>query len=204
MIEKLNKKCSQLFKRTVTTILMLVMTITFSIPCIPPIPVYAAEFVGIGVAEAVGSGAMSAGMVTGGGLGIGSIVGIGLDFIGALTSSGKKGDINTYYYQGGDTYNTTVNYKVFNDYTKNIDVTQNYNYSFYNPVTNNYNYTNDYSYNPQYNTYYYTGGNTEYYITDNTTNVSYYIIDTDKTTGENLNLIMKFIIYCQMAEIVII
>lgn len=187
MTGTIKKKSRNFIKRAVTFILSLTITIMLAVPSVP---VYAtgAEFIGIGVTEAVSSGAMSAGMSAGGGVGVGSIVGFGLDFISALTSSGKKGDINTYYYQGGDTYNTTVNYKVFNDYTKNIDVSQEYNYSFYNPVTNNYNYTNDYSYNPSYNTYFYTTNagdtNTEYYITDNTTNISYYIISTNETTGE--------------------
>lgn len=188
-MKRFTEKRYLIHKRIITTVLSLVMTLTLSIPCVPAVPVYGAEFVGIGVAEAVSSGAMASGMVSGASIaGAIGIAGVLLDFYNTFSNSGKKGNINTYYYQGGDTYNTTVNYKVFNDYTKNTTVTSNYNYSFYNPVTNNYNYTNDYSYNPKYSTYYYTtneGNKTvNNYVTDNTTNVSYYIVSTDKTTGE--------------------
>lgn len=189
-MKRFTEKRYLIHKRIITTVLSLIMTLTLSVPCMPAVPVHAAEFVGIGVAEAVGSGAMASGMISGisGATAVLGLVTAGVEFYNALTHSGKQGNINTYYYQGGDTYNTTINYKVFNDYTKNTTVTSNYNYSFYNPVTNNYNYTNDYSYNPQYNTYYYTtneGNKTvNNYVTDNTTNVSYYIVSTDKTTGE--------------------
>ena len=191
MIKKLAKNRNKIFQRIITTMTAIAMTIALSLSNIPVMPVYAtgAEFVGVGIAEAVGSGAMASGMVAGSGLGsVLGVVGIAADFFSLVSNSGKKGNINTYYYQGGDTYNTTVNYKVFNDYTKNTTVTSNYNYSFYNPVTNNYNYTNDYSYNPHYNTYYYQtkngDTNTSYYITDNTTNISYYIVNSNESTNE--------------------
>lgn len=188
------KKRKRIRNRICAILLSVLMGFMGIIPSMPVMTVKAtgAEFipVGIGIADAVGSGAVAGGMLSGAGIVSGFIgaAGLLLDFYNTVSNSGKKGDINTYYYQGGDTYNTTVNYKVFNDYTKNTNVTTNYNYSFYNPVTNNYNYTNDYSYNPEYRTYYYTinegDTNVDYYVTDNTTYVSYYIIETNETTQD--------------------
>lgn len=188
----MKKKIKTIRKRICAVALSALMGIMGIIPSMPVMTVQAAEFVpvGIGIAETVGSGAMAGGMLSGMGAAAGFIGAASflLDFYNVVSNSGKQGDINTYYYQGGDTYNTTVNYKVFNDYTKNTTVTTNYNYSFYNPVTNNYNYTNDYSYNPEYRTYYYTTNegdtNVDYYVTDNTTYVSYYIIETNETTQD--------------------
>lgn len=52
-MKRFTEKRYLIHKRIITTVLSLVMTLTLSVPCVPVVPVYGAEFVGIGVAEAV-------------------------------------------------------------------------------------------------------------------------------------------------------
>lgn len=91
-----------------------------------------------------------------------------------------------YSYEGGDDFSTTNNYRVFQD---NSDYSTNtYNYQWYNPITQNYNYTDNFYYNYDYDTFYYqtTTNNYQYdyYYIDNSTHVTYYIVETDTETGE--------------------
>ena len=70
-MKRFTEKRYLIHKRIITTVLSLIMTLTLSVPAVPAVPVYGAEFVGIGVAEAVSSGAMASGMIS-----VGSVVGI--------------------------------------------------------------------------------------------------------------------------------
>ena len=59
----------------------------------------------------------------------------------------------------------------------NITIANTTNNTFYNPVTNNYNTYNNISYNNAFNTYYMEGDKYNSYITNNSTYISYYVID---------------------------
>lgn len=133
----------------------------------------------------------SASGIPGAGIVVGTLFGQGADYFMNPSSSGSDGNKYNYYINNGTTINNnqTYNYKVYNDYSSNPIINNNnsYNYSFYNPINNNFNYTNDFYYNSYYNTCYYNTTNNvdnsiDYYVTDNTTNVSYYIVNND--TGE--------------------
>ena len=91
-----------------------------------------------------------------------------------------------YYYDGQLDNSTTNNYQVFEDHSDYS--TNNYNYNWYNPITQTYNTTENFYYSNEYNTYYYqqTTNNYQYdyYYIDNSTHVTYYIVGTDTTTGE--------------------
>lgn len=107
-------------------------------------------------------------------------------------SPNSGGSINYKVYSGkstsynNTTYNNTKKQTFYNEYkTEN-----NYKYEWYNPITNNYDITNEYHYNQTYNTFNYTTYNvtnnytTNYYIQDNRTYISYYIVNENKDTGE--------------------
>ena len=107
-------------------------------------------------------------------------------------SPNSGGAINYKVYSGkstsynNTTYNNTKKQTFYNEYkTEN-----NYKYEWYNPITNNYDITNEYHYNQTYNTFNYTTYNvtnnytTNYYIQDNRTYISYYIVNENKDTGE--------------------
>lgn len=111
--------------------------------------------------------------------------------VGTYTPN-SGGSINYKVYSGksttynNTTYNNTKKQTFYNEYkTEN-----NYKYEWYNPITNNYDITNEYHYNQTYNTFNYTTYNvtnnytTNYYIQDNRTYVSYYIVNENKDTGE--------------------
>lgn len=161
--------------------------------------------------SAVQSGAYSAGFAIGtsvGGPAMGSVLG-GLSSVTANyflnpSESGTSGNIN-YSIMNGDIYNinnsfNTTNYYSYYDESYN-DYSNTYNYSFYNPINNNYNTTNNFYYNPEYNTCYYTTNEgdttTNYYVTDNTTHVSYYIVE--KSDSETISE-MYFEIYYRLPD----
>lgn len=111
--------------------------------------------------------------------------------VGTYTPN-SGGAINYKVYSGkstsynNTTYNNTKKQTFYNEYkTEN-----NYKYEWYNPITNNYDITNEYHYNQTYNTFNYTTYNvtnnytTNYYIQDNRTYVSYYIVNENKDSGE--------------------
>lgn len=150
---------------------------------------------GAGTAAGAGFGA-SAGTIVGSAL-IGGAANAFLDVFADPTDAGtytpnSGGSINYKVYSGkstsynNTTYNNTKKQTFYNEYkTEN-----NYKYEWYNPITNNYDITNEYHYNQTYNTFNYTTYNvtnnytTNYYIQDNRTYVSYYIVNENKDSGE--------------------
>lgn len=176
-VKKIRNRAKRLSRRVMSFTLVLISVVSLAAVPAKKVDAVSLSKGGSLIIDAVKSGAMEVGSSLGGGFGLGSIVGLGLDFFNTLSGSSEDGNLSVYNYYGGDTYNTTINYNIANDYTKNYSILTEYDYSFYNPVNNTYNYMNDYSYNPTYNTYYYTVNNTNYYVTDNTTYVSYYIVD---------------------------
>lgn len=154
---------------------------------------------GIGTVVAPGAGTAGfagAGAIAGSAL-IGGAANAFLDVFVDPTDAGtykpnSGGSINYKVYSGkstsynNTTYNNTKKQTFYNEYkTEN-----NYKYEWYNPITNNYDITNEYHYNQTYNTFNYTTYNvtnnytTNYYIQDNRTYVSYYIVNENKDTGE--------------------
>lgn len=82
-------------------------------------------------------------------------------------------------------YSTTNRYEVFQD---NSDYSTNhYDYSWYNPITNNYNNCDSFYFDHSTNSYYYETNigeiNYENYVIDNSTHVTYYIVQTDTSSG---------------------
>lgn len=82
-------------------------------------------------------------------------------------------------------YSTTTKYEVFQD---NSDYSTNqYSFNWYNPITNNYNNCDTFYYDNSNNSYYYETNigeiNYENYVIDNSTHVTYYIVQTDTSTG---------------------
>ena len=121
-----------------------------------------------------------------------------LDYFDNASDAGsgktESGDTINYYINRGlptsynsTTYNQTESRSIFN-----VQKTENntYQYRWYNPITHNYDITNSYTYNTEYNMYNYTTYNvtnnytTNYYIQDNRTYITYYIINTNENTGE--------------------
>lgn len=150
---------------------------------------------GAGTVAGAGAGT-AAGTIVGSAL-IGGAVNGFLDVFADPTDVGtytpnSGGTINYKVYSGkstsynNTTYNNTKKQTFYNEYkTEN-----NYKYEWYNPITNNYDITNEYHYNQTYNTFNYTTYNvtnnytTNYYIQDNRTYVSYYIVNENKDSGE--------------------
>lgn len=150
---------------------------------------------GAGTVAGAGAGT-AAGTIVGSAL-IGGAVNGFLDVFADPTDVGtytpnSGGAINYKVYSGkstsynNTTYNNTKKQTFYNEYkTEN-----NYKYEWYNPITNNYDITNEYHYNQTYNTFNYTTYNvtnnytTNYYIQDNRTYVSYYIVNENKDSGE--------------------
>lgn len=150
---------------------------------------------GAGTAYGAGIGA-GAGTIVGSAL-IGGAANAFLDVFADPTDAGtytpnSGGSINYKVYSGksttynNTTYNNTKKQTFYNEYkTEN-----NYKYEWYNPITNNYDITNEYHYNQTYNTFNYTtydvtnNYTTNYYIQDNRTYVSYYIVNENKDSGE--------------------
>lgn len=110
------------------------------------------------------------------------------------SATASNGDTYNYYYNKGiptsynpTTYNQVEKRTIFNQQKTESNT---YNYRWYNPVTHTYDITNTYTYNTEYNTYNYTTYNvtnnytTNYYIQDNRTYISYYIIGTNEDTGQ--------------------
>ena len=185
-MKRFTEKRYLIHKRIITTVLSLIMTLTLSIPCMPAVPVYATEWI------AVGAGALAGGAVAGVGKAIGEgLASKALDYFLEPSETKTENNVNTYIYRGGNTSasNTTNNYRVFKDYTTTNNNTTNYRYDFYNPVTKTYNTVNNFKYNTTNNTYNYTTYNTtnnyttNYYIQDNSTHITYYIVEEDKSTG---------------------
>lgn len=82
-------------------------------------------------------------------------------------------------------YSTTTKYEVFQD---NSDYSTNqYSFNWYNPITNNYNNCDTFYYDNSNNSYYYETKigeiNYENYVIDNSTHVTYYIVQTDTSSG---------------------
>lgn len=73
-------------------------------------------------------------------------------------------------------YNT---FSVENNRTLSIVKDSNNETLIYNPITNNYSIINNISYNKQYDTYYIENNEYNYYVTNNYTYVSYYIINNE-------------------------
>ncbi len=121
-----------------------------------------------------------------------------LDYFDNASDAGsgktESGDTINYYINRGlpTSYNSTTYNKTESRSIFNVQKTENntYQYRWYNPITHNYDITNSYTYNTEYNMYNYTTYNvtnnytTNYYIQDNRTYVTYYIINTNEDTGE--------------------
>ena len=82
-------------------------------------------------------------------------------------------------------YSTTNRYEVFQD-NSNYN-TNNYNFNWYNPITNNYNNCDTFYFDNSTNSYYYQTIENNYsydnYVIDNSTYVTYYIVQTDVSSG---------------------
>lgn len=143
------------------------------------------------VVSLVDAGAYKVGEIAGssiggpvGGVVLGTLASKGANYFVNASSTGVEGN-TTYNIMNGNIYNindsfNTTNYYDYYDYSYN-DNSQTWNYNFYNPINNNYNTTNEFYYNPEYSTYYYNTYQgdtiTNNYVTDNTTYVSYYIVE---------------------------
>lgn len=127
---------------------------------------------------------------------------VGSDTTDMITGSG--GSTINYIRNSGVSNSTTNKYSVYNENRTYNSTTNNYDYTYnwYNPITNNYDITNEYYYNSTYNTYNYEINNnnyvTNYYIQDNSTHVTYYIIETNTDTDEVVKTLID--IYYQLPD----
>lgn len=190
---KIKKKAKGISRRLTSFMLVLITAVTMAV--VPATQVKAGPIGELGnVFDAVGSGMITAGFITGqpeiGLAGIGAqVLGSGLNFYDSMTyrdttnfRGNKSGYVDYRKYYTGVTNNYSVTKKTSN-------------YFSYNPVTNQYyelNETNNFQYNIDYNTYYYENkyyyNNYNYtynnYVTNNYNYVSYYIIENNDDTGE--------------------
>ncbi len=193
-MKRFTEKRYLIHKRIITTVLSLIMTLTLSVPCMPAVPVHASEIEWTTISDKTTNSDLKdlAWRVISDVVGFPGLSTVAKNYYSSISSTtSNRNPItninkNNYYYRGDSPItNNTTNYKVFNDYTKVQNTQNNYKYSFYNPVTKTYNYTNTFKYNTTNNIYNYTTTNvtnnytTNYYVQDNSTYVSYYIIEED-------------------------
>lgn len=99
----------------------------------------------------------------------------------SITNSTISDSFNNTYMYTSNTTNNTSNYSLVKQtYTTNNE----YNTLVYNPINQTYNTVNNISYNYDLDTYYITNNDYDYYITNNYTYVSYYIVNNQSQEYE--------------------
>lgn len=109
---------------------------------------------------------------------------VGTGFLNTVASNNSNSFNKLYLYNKSTTTNNTSTYSpMYVSNSGNTSTTTNYNW--YNPVTNNYEVHNNWTYSPTYNTFNYTTNNYNYYVTNNNTYISYYIMPTPENTADD-------------------
>ena len=110
---------------------------------------------------------------------------VGNGFLNTTASNNHNSFNKMYLYNKSTTTNNTSTYSPMYISNSGNTTSTTTNYNWYNPVTNNYDVNNNWTYSPTYNTFNYTTNNYNYYVTNNNTYISYYIMPTPENTADD-------------------